>query len=203
MIEIAEKICLKLGLESSKVLKRPIRGLLGYTLLDLVTALISTSSLEDAATLLGYTANPLKQSIRQVLHSHFDSRNTEFSAGCIAGRQHWRTTLLSVIDKKYCSGCRQIKLISEFHSNTANLSGLSSTCRGCKTADAKLHKLYILERTPSWSDLEAIRKIYSECPKGYEVDHVLPLRGSYVSGLHVPSNLQYLLASENRSKGNR
>lgn len=57
-----------------------------------------------------------------------------------------------------------------------------------------------LERTPKWSDMEAIKVIYENCPEGDEVDHIYPLQGKLVSGLHVPENLQYLLASKNRSK---
>jgi 5-methylcytosine-specific restriction endonuclease McrA len=36
----------------------------------------------------------------------------------------------------------------------------------------------------------------------WEVDHVIPLRGKSVSGLHVPTNLQVILKSENRAKRN-
>ena len=59
-----------------------------------------------------------------------------------------------------------------------------------------------LQRTPSWADLEAIKKFYENCPKGYHVDHIIPLQGKIVSGLHVLSNLQYLTAEENLKKSN-
>jgi hypothetical protein len=56
---------------------------------------------------------------------------------------------------------------------------------------------------PSWVDLEEIVKIYEGCPKGYEVDHEIPLQGKNICGLHVPANLQYLPISKNRSKSNK
>lgn len=59
------------------------------------------------------------------------------------------------------------------------------------------------QRTPTWADLDAIKEIYVKCPDGHHVDHVIPLRGTLVSGLHVENNLQYLTPEENMKKGNR
>jgi hypothetical protein len=60
-----------------------------------------------------------------------------------------------------------------------------------------------LQRLPTWADKSAIKDFYLNCPEGYHVDHVIPLQGKIVSGLHVLENLQYLPAKENMSKGNK
>ena len=55
------------------------------------------------------------------------------------------------------------------------------------------------QQTPEWADLEAIQQFYANTPKGYNVDHIIPLaRG----GLHDLPNLQYLTIEENQRKQN-
>lgn len=65
----------------------------------------------------------------------------------------------------------------------------------------------VKDRTPKWVDHNEILMIYSKCPKGFHVDHIVPLRGiidgRQVTGLHVPWNLQYLTPEENHKKKNR
>ena len=69
-----------------------------------------------------------------------------------------------------------------------------------------------LQRTPAWLtpvDLLEIESIYEycsalrKCGLDYHVDHIVPLRGTIVSGLHVPLNLQVIPASENNRKRNK
>lgn len=72
---------------------------------------------------------------------------------------------------------------------------------GKAAAQTMLRKVRIAKRTPPWADLSAIRAFYANCPAGYHVDHIIPLRGRLVSGLHVLENLQYLPAAVNLRKG--
>lgn len=66
-----------------------------------------------------------------------------------------------------------------------------------------------LDRTPKWltkgmlSEIESFYKQAAEADLPMHVDHIVPLQGKLVSGLHVPWNLQLLPASDNISKGNR
>jgi hypothetical protein len=70
-----------------------------------------------------------------------------------------------------------------------------------------------LDRTPSWltdDDLWIINEIYDLAAKRtkmhgfkWHVDHIIPLQGKLVSGLHVPANMQVISATDNHRKNNK
>lgn len=70
-------------------------------------------------------------------------------------------------------------------------------------AKSALERASRLQRTPLWADLELIELFYKSCPEHYQVDHIIPLNGKIVSGLHVINNLQYLPRLDNLKKGNK
>lgn len=67
-----------------------------------------------------------------------------------------------------------------------------------------------LQRTVSWSNPQKIAEKYEEAVRlsketgtPHHVDHIIPLQGELVSGLHVENNLQILTAIDNMTKGNK
>jgi hypothetical protein len=117
----------------------------------------------------------------------------------LLGKKTWKAYLLNLINKKQCSQCTEIKDKSKFYGDKRDTTSVMSICKSCDNNK----KDYIKIRTPKWADIIKIGDIYDSCPKGFHVDHVIPLRGETVSGLHVPENLQYLEAKDNISKSNK
>lgn len=129
-------------------------------------------------------------------------------------------------DEKICHGCRVLLPASSFSPFRGEYrsDGLFCYCRKCasKAAYANLERhpslraksnsrirvrqaqkaqRYVRQLTPEQRD--AIEQIYESRLPGQEVDHIVPLLGDNVCGLHVPWNLRVTSTRENRSKGNR
>ena len=67
-----------------------------------------------------------------------------------------------------------------------------------------------LNATPAWADKEAIDRMYTvsnfltnKLGEPHHVDHVIPLQGKNICGLHVEYNLDVIPAVDNLSKGNK
>jgi hypothetical protein len=84
--------------------------------------------------------------------------------------------------------------------------------KGHRNSMTRARQAAKLQRTPVWLtefDLLKMRCLYQvaamrtrESGRAWHVDHIVPLRGKTVSGLHVPSNLQVIEAALNCSKSN-
>lgn len=64
--------------------------------------------------------------------------------------------------------------------------------------------------SPPWADRQSILAVYAEAKRLtletgilHHVDHIIPLQGELVSGLHVAENLRAIPAAENLRKRNR
>jgi hypothetical protein len=73
-----------------------------------------------------------------------------------------------------------------------------------------LRRVAVRRATGLWTNLDEIRKIYADAAElqrifgwKFNVDHVVPLKGNLVCGLHTYENLQILRDFDNKSKHNR
>lgn len=82
--------------------------------------------------------------------------------------------------------------------------------QGYKREKKAKYRCAKLNRTPIWltkHDKKLIKAVYNRAVQVsietgimHHVDHIIPLQGKLVSGLHVPSNLQVIPAAENLQK---
>ena len=91
-----------------------------------------------------------------------------------------------------------------FSSPTRELA-VPSKAASRSTADSRQRAM----RNANWADPEAIDKIYKDAKRlsratgvPHEVDHVIPLRGDYVSGLHHQDNLLIMPKFAHKGKSN-
>ena len=129
-----------------------------------------------------------------------------------------------------CIPCRNVKA-SEWVSNNPDKVAVVRAKANKTQATQKyrkdyrnLNKTYFLAKnseyrsrklnaTPTWlteehkAEMQAFYEHAKDCKavsgQDYEVDHIIPLRGENISGLHVPWNLQVLPAALNREKSNK
>jgi len=122
----------------------------------------------------------------------------------------------------WCKSCHQ-KLTREWHLKNRdkvrkigldyyyrNVEKVIKTTLECRKKNRLHYNAYrrykhalFMKAVPKWADRLAIKEFYKSRPDGFEVDHIIPLQGDTVCGLHVLENLQYLTKRENCKKSNK
>lgn len=192
-----------------------------YLLWDVINVLLINKNIVKASELLGNSKSSLEKLCVRYLNKYFPNKVLAVS---------WRDYFLFEAGCKECQSCNLIKLHEEYtYSKASSLDSLDYRCKSCKSISREYftknnpeynqqtyreNKADYINRaikyktnrtmaTPSWANLDKIKEIYDTCPTDYHVDHIVPLKGKNVCGLHVEYNLQHLPAIDNIKKSNK
>jgi hypothetical protein len=190
-----------------------------FTFRELFSALVDSSNIEQAAEKLNVTTNSLEHSLSRNVKKLFPTKATRCS---------WNNFLIGLLGFKKCQKCTQVLELTNYSKSSSTFDGYNYTCKSCRSVyrqsftennpeynkkDYINNKSEYIARaikyntrrntaTPLWADLEIIKRVY-DCAEGDHVDHIIPLQGELVCGLHVENNLQYLSEKENLQKSNK
>lgn len=153
------------------------------------------------------TAKQSKKQLRPCLQCNILTSNNKFCSNSCAATHN--NTITPKKKKKYniCPTCGTEHTRIKYCSDACNPNRLKLS------PEEKIHYVrakkneawqrYMAKRknqTPDNVNIKALQEFYLNCPKGYEVDHIIPISKG---GLHSLENLQYLTISENRKKSNK
>ena len=202
------EILLKLNVDGSSVAKKAWGHLPTYTYSDVINRVLLSEGNLPISEVFKEMSKPTSRDLLKKV----------FNTPSLHGGHNWYAHALSLINKRKCTACSEIKETTEYYKDQRSYDGCRSICISCDSKYKEAHRKANLaqyantaskyrskklQAVPSWANLEKIKEIYLGCPDGYEVDHIIPLQGNLVCGLHCESNLQYLPMSENRSKSNK
>lgn len=131
-------------------------------------------------------------------------------------RQNYRDNKVKVLDSM-----KEYYRKNKDHKSSYNKEYRSTHLQECRERDREYYRnnkhiriagnarrrVAVLQAIPSWANLEKIKDIYKQREEltkqtgiVYHVDHIIPLRGRNVCGLHVENNLRVIPGSDNLSK---
>jgi 5-methylcytosine-specific restriction endonuclease McrA len=188
----------------------------------LIEGILSTKGTKEASDLIKFPYKTVTNALEQFFQPQFGKLQ--------GGGETWRFKLLTEVRFKYCSDCKKLLSFESFDLNKSSATGRHHYCKECKKAlnaetykkesTKESHKRSYLknrdkikarnalyraqrdQRSPAWAFLAEIALVYKNCPEDAQVDHIIPLKGNLVSGLHVAENLQYLSPEDNIRKSN-
>ena len=106
--------------------------------------------------------------------------------------------------------CQKNKWLAENHDKVKKYyKEYKKLHRAKQTAHQAKRRAKQLQATPSWANLKDIERVYIAASKiskstkiEHHVDHIVPLQGENICGLHIFNNLCIIPAKMNLQKGN-
>jgi len=202
MNQILQEICTEYGYVSAK-------NSSGLTL-ELVLSVVAKRQniVSDLTNKLGCS----KQTVTNFLKKTFPDRDPVKDRSIYV----W---LLAKKELKFCPRCEEIKPYAEYYTNIKEKNNLQSYCKNCSTQyrietynkdpqkeivqNSIRKRVRDSKQTPNWAEKQAITEFYRNRPNNCHVDHIIPLNGKNVCGLHILENLQYLTVEQNLKKNNK
>ena len=145
-----------------------------------------------------------KEIVKKTNKQYYDNNKSSIVESTRAYFKENREKMLDKMKKYHIKNIESIKnRKKEYRKNNQPIINAANNKRRCQKINA----------TPKWltkEDFKKIKNIYIQAKElekldgiKRHVDHIVPLQGEDVCGLHVPWNLQILTALENIKKGNR
>ena len=110
---------------------------------------------------------------------------------------------------KACTALAQAEYNKKYKQTDKGKAALSAAKKRYKQSDAgkaaakvanSLRRAAEKAQTPLWTSSKALCKVAVQCPEGYHIDHIWPLKHG---GLNCPQNLCFLPASINQQKSDK
>ena len=152
-----------------------------------------------------YQAN--KEAIAEQMKAYYQANKEAIAKQVSAYRQANKKTIAER-DKAYYQANKE-SIAAYRQANKESIAAYRQANAHLINAYAAKRRATKLQATPAWTDLDAIKGMYqlatifNRTGINLQVDHIVPLQGKTVCGLHSEANLQLMSATENISKGNR
>lgn len=219
--EVVELILTKNNINPEEFVRKPRAEHPGWTNRYFIELIVKYGVGPAVVSAEGCGEQTFNRAVKKLLHP--------ITGPLHGGNETFKNKLFNLASIKYCPKCNQVLDYSLFDNDKNDSYGKAGVCKLCTSIkNAKFyeenkdryHKPYIhehwseyiarnalrkarkLKATPSWANLALIKEIYLNA-EGDHVDHIIPLQGETVCGLHVENNLQYLSPKDNMAKGNK